>query len=103
MGWYDQFMTRPNGGIIDAVYTENKKYNSKEYDGKDDGGAKYQLAGFPDEHSAWEDETWKPWAPCTRNERNENDQKSQNGKKKPKKPKNSKNLKNPKKQGRNFV
>jgi hypothetical protein len=93
IGWYDQFQRRPNGGIIDAVFTENKMHNPQKYEKKDDGGARPDLAKFPDIHPAWDRDPWKAFAPCKTNEEDKKDKKTQKGK----------TPKNKKKPGRRLV
>jgi hypothetical protein len=96
IGWYDQFQRRPNGGIIDAVLTENKMHNAQKYKKKDDAGARPDLAKFPDDHPAWDRDPWKDFAPCKIDEKDKEDKKDKKNQK-------GKTPKNKKKPGRRFV
>lgn len=45
--------------------TENKQYDKRKYDKKQNAGAQYHLAGFPPKDKAWKELPWSKCAGCT--------------------------------------
>ncbi|TDZ51532.1 Heat-labile enterotoxin A chain [Colletotrichum trifolii] len=45
--------------------TKNIDYSETRYRGFRTGGAQYQLAGFPADHQAWNEEPWSRYKPCS--------------------------------------
>jgi hypothetical protein len=63
MGWY-RFTALSSGGTLKGQYEYNAHYDKAKYDNKRHGGAQYPLAGFPNNHQAWDQDPWALYAFC---------------------------------------
>ncbi|KAE9569544.1 Cholera enterotoxin subunit A [Colletotrichum fructicola] len=64
---YEQIVSwRPLNGRKLGTTTKNKDYDKAKYGLAVNGGVQYQLAGFPPNHEAWDEEPWKDHKPSKR-------------------------------------